>query len=487
MSEPCPARPGRARGGLAPLHAHLLLTGFFVATRLACDAAGVRFGFALDWMWLSDPADLRDRLAETLYYYHAFPPGMNLLTGILLKLAGASAPALAHATFWVLGLVIVNALLHLCRAVGLSEWTSLLVAAAFAVIPQTVYFEHLYLYEYPITALLLVGAVLFHAAVRRQYGLAWAGFFATAAAVGLTRSTFHLVWFLVLLAVSLWLVPADRRRRVLAAACVPALLLLALYVKNFALFGVFDAFSFGPVSQSLVTIWNLPPDVRDAWIRDGRLSPFAAVSVYAGPRDYVDLMPPRDDREWPEQLRVLERPTVGAANYNHVLFLEVNRARRADAFRYFQERPLDYLATVVRGLVDVFAPSTEWHPLDRTGGSPHEEVRQVLGSYERAFNRAVHSLPVAPIGLYVLLPAVLVWTLREALRLIASADPAAAARGWLLFLCLFQVIFVVAASCLFTFRESSRYRFQVEPMIWVLTALCAASLWRGRKKTSQAV
>ena len=183
----------------------------------------------------------------------------------------------------------------------------------------------------------------------------------------------------------------------------------------------------------------------------------------------------------------LERPTVGAADYNHVLFLEVNRARRADAFRYVEERPLDYLATVVRGLVDVFAPSTEWHPLDRTGGSPHEEVRQVLGGYERAFNRAVHSLPVAPIGLYVLLPAVLVWTLREALRLIASADAAAAARGWLLFLCLFQVIFVVAASCLFTFRESSRYRFQVEPMIWVLTAACAASLWRGRKKTSQAV
>jgi hypothetical protein len=487
MSETFPAPSGRARGGLTPLYAHLLLSGFFVATRLAYDAAGVRFGFALDWMWLSDPADLRDRLAETLYYYHAFPPGMNLLTGILLKLAGASAPVLAHATFWLFGLIIVNALLHLCRAVGLSAWTGVFLAAAFAVVPQTVYFEHLYLYEYPITALLLVAAVLFHAAVRGQRLIAWASFFTACAAVGLTRSTFHLAWFLVLLAASVWLVPSDRRRRVLAAACLPALLLLGLYVKNFALFGVFDAFSFGPVSQSLVTIWNLPPDVRDAWIRDGRLSPFAAVSVYAGPRDYLALMPPRDDRQWPEQLRVLERPTVDAANYNHVLFLEVNGARRADALRYVQERPLDYLATVVRGGVDLFGPSTEWHPLDRAGGSPHEEVRQVLGGYERAFNRAVHALPVAPIGVYVLLPAVLLWALREALRLVRSGDTEVAARGWLLFLCLFQVIFVIAASCLFTFRESSRYRFQVEPMIWVLTALCAASLWHRRKKTRQVV
>ena len=62
-------------------------------------------------MWLSDPADLRDRLLETLYYCHAFPPGMNLLTGLLLKLGGFHAATLALATFWALGLVIVNSLL----------------------------------------------------------------------------------------------------------------------------------------------------------------------------------------------------------------------------------------------------------------------------------------------------------------------------------------------------------------------------------------
>ncbi len=487
MSDTFPARRRRGVRDLPPWRAHLLLAIFFVATRVALDVAGVRFGFALDWMWLSDPADLRDRLGETLFYYHAFPPGMNALTGALLKLGGASASGLAHATFWALGLVIVHALLHLGRVAGLSTWAALAVAAVFSVTPQAIYFEHVYLYEYPITALLLVATVLFHAAVRGQRFAAWSGFFLACALVGLTRSTFHLVWFVLLLAASLWLVPAGRRRRVLAAACVPALLLLGLYVKNFALFGVFDAFSFGPVSQSLVTIWNLPDDERDAWIAEGRLSPFAAVSVYAGPRDYIGLLPARDDSRWPEQLQVLDRPTVHAANYNHVLFLEVNRARRADAVRYVRERPLDYLATVVRGFVDVFAPSTEWHPLDRAGGSPHAEVRQVLGGYERAFNHLVHDFPLEPIGLYVLLPAVLIWVLREALVLVRSPEAEEAARGWLLFLCLFQVVFVVAASCIFTFRESSRYRFQVEPMIWVMTAVCLSGLWQRRKKTGQSV
>src|SRR5687767_10980677 len=191
--------------GRCSVREHAAVSLLYVISRVALAALGVPFDFALDWMWLSDPADLRERLAETLYYYHAFPPGMNLLTGILLNVAGSSAPALAHATVWALGLVIVHALLHLCRSVGLSAWAALCLAAAFAVVPPTLYFEHLYLYEYPVTALLLVAAVLFHAALRGHGVLAWSGFFLACAAVGLTRSTCHLVWFVVLLAGSAWL------------------------------------------------------------------------------------------------------------------------------------------------------------------------------------------------------------------------------------------------------------------------------------------
>ena len=47
---------------------------------------GLRFNFSLDWMWLSDPADLQERLLQTIYYFHAFPPGMDLFSGILLKI-----------------------------------------------------------------------------------------------------------------------------------------------------------------------------------------------------------------------------------------------------------------------------------------------------------------------------------------------------------------------------------------------------------------
>jgi hypothetical protein len=458
---------------------HLFLSLIFVASRAALIWAGIRFDFSLDWMWLSDPADLRDRLLETLYYYHAFPPGMNLMTGVLLKLGGSAAATLALATFWGLGLVIVNSLFYLSRVSGLSTRAALGVAVAFSLLPQSIYFEHLYLYEYPIAALLCLSAVFLYRAVRDQSFAAWFGFFCACSAIGLTRSTFHLVWFVAMVGLAVWFTGRHARRRVLGAACAPAVLLLALYLKNFALFGAFDSFTFGPVSHNLATTWHLPVDVREAWIREGKLSPFAAVSVYAGPREYLPFFTTSESKDWPPQLSLLDRPSVQAVNYNHWFFLEVNQRRRADAMYYVRARPFEYGAYVLEAFRDMFTPSTEWHPLDKTDGSPHAQHRQALGRYEALYNRVAHGLPVAPIGVYAFLPLVVAWTCRRTWSLMKAGEADATARGALLFFCLFQVAFVVAASSLFTFRESARYRYQIEAMIWLMTALSVASLWRS--------
>lgn len=458
---------------------HALLSLSFIASRAALYLAGVRFDFSLDWMWLSDPADLRERLLETLYYFHAFPPGMNLVTGILLKMGGADAATLALAMFWGLGLAFVNALFHLCRVSGVSTPVALGIALAFSLVPQSIYLEHLYLYEYPIATLLCVAAVFFYEAARRRSFWMWLAFFAICTAIGVTRSTFHLVWFAAMVGAGLWLSERAARRRVLGAAAVPAVVLLALYVKNFALFGAFNAFTFGPVSHTLVTTWHLSPEVRDSWIAEGRLSPFAAVSVYAGPREYLSLLGPSVRADGPPQLTRLDRPSVHAGNYNHRLFLEVNRRRGADARAYVQARPLEYAATVLTGLRDMFTPSTVWHPAEPTGRSPHHQHRQVLGSYEASYNRLMYSLPVPPIGLYAFVPFVVVWTLRRARSLLRAGDSQGRALGALLSFCLFQIAFVVTVSSAFTFRESARYRYQVEAMLWLLTAVCVISLWRS--------
>jgi len=101
----------------------------------------------------------------------------------------------------------------------------------------------------------------------------------------------------------------------------------------------------------------------------------------------------------------------------------------------------------------------------------------VLGRYESIVNRLMHGFPIAPLGLYVFLPLVMVWTTLRAWRLIQSSDATTRAQGAMLGLCLLNIAYVVGVSSAFTFLEESRYRYQIESLIWVTTALTIVSLW----------
>lgn len=461
--------------------AHVVLTLLVATSRLALRAAGLQFYFTLDWMWMSDPADLRDRLLETMFYFHAFTPGMNFVTGVILKLGGSHPEWLALGFFWLLGLVLVNALFYLGRTAGLSTRAALTLALVFTLLPQTIYFEHLYLYETPVTTLLIVAACLFHGALTRSSSwIAWLAFFAVCATIGLTRTTFHLIWFIAMLGFALMCVDRQARRPVLAGALLPALVLTGLYTKNLLIFGEFAASTFGPSSLTHITISQLPPAIKAAWINEGRIAPVEALSPYAPPREYLALAEVKSARNWPAQMTRLEQPSVSAANFNHWLLLAHQSERRADALYYLRERPLDYLQTVLRGTRDMFSPSTTWHPRDGTDRSPHYQHRQILGWYESFFNRIVHRLP-APVGLYALLPLVCLWTLVQAWTLRTSDRQDVRLRGALLAFCLFQICYVVAFTNVITFLESSRYRYQVEPFILLLSALAIASV--GQRTT----
>jgi hypothetical protein len=461
------------------LHEHLLLSGVFVLSRVALALAGVGMNFELDWMFLSEPRELQQRLLQTLYYYHAYPPGMNALTGVLLKLGGSHAALIAELLFCALGLLLVNALLFSWRAFSLPPRARLFAAAAFCLIPQALYFEHLYLYEHVVAALLcLAGALLFVAVRRRRTGF-WLAFFTVCGLIGLFRSTYHLAWFAGMLALALLFTRRRHVRPLLVGAAGPGAFLLALYLKNWALFGVFGATSSAGGNLTHVTVARLPPDVRDAWVESGKLSAFAARDVYAPPGEYLDLVPASHGARWAgvPALSALAKTSFHSANFNHWAFLDVNRHRREDALTCISSRPSEYASTVWAGLVQLFGPSTRWHPRDDRRGSPHFEHRRVLGGYETAYNALFHRLPFAPVGLYLLLPWPLFWIGRRALVNARSRVLVRRARAALLVFCLLQIVYLVVTSALFSIGESARYRYQVEPQIWLLVTLWAGAAW----------
>jgi hypothetical protein len=466
-----------ARVGHVDLKVHALLSAAYIAGHAALDLAGLPFELSVDWMWMADAADLRDRLLETLYYFGAFPPGMNLATGLLLKVGEAHAVVLAHAWFWTLGLVLLNALFFVARASGLSTRAAAVLALAFSFIPPSIYFGHVYHYEWVVTTLLCGVVALFVQGVRRPTTGVWFACFLAALMVPLTRSTFHPAWFVLIVAFSVRSVPKQARRRVVIAAVAPAVLLFGVCLKNFWLFDDFAVAIYGPSSVTLSTVAHLPYDIRDRWIESGSLSPFAAMNVYAPPREYARFFGSPEHPGWPPQLTRLEHASANAPNYNHWWLLKVHRARRSDVFHYVRTLPLDYVSNVARNVVEMMGPTTRWHPRDDTPMSPHRRHRWLLGGYEHWFNSAMHRFPVAPVGVYFFLPIPLAWAGLRAWRGSKSADPDTRARSALLTLLAFLIVYVFAASALLTSLKMARYRFQVEAFIWIVTA---ATLRRRR-------
>jgi hypothetical protein len=463
---------------------HVLLTLVYTFAHLAIDAAGLPFELSVDWMWMADAGDLRNRLIETLYYYGAFPPGMNLLTGLLLKISEHHAAALAHVWFWTLGLLFANALLFVARAAGLSSIVGLILTLAFMLAPPSLYFAHLYHYEWPVAALLCVSAAFFYAGVRRPGWPVWLVCFAACAGVALTRSTFHPVWYVVMVLFGTRLVERPDRARVFTAALVPGALILGLCLKNFLLFNDFAVSTYGPSSVTLSTVAHLPYDIRDRWIASGDLSPFAAMNVYAPPREYAKFFGSPGHPRWPAQLTRLEHANANAPNYNHWWLLRVQRARRSDVLQYLRALPFDYASNVIGNLVEMTGPTTMWHPREGTRASPHYRHRWVLGGCERWFNRVLHSVPLAPAGIYLFLPFPLVWACVRGSRDARASDPDTRARGALLLLMVFQIAYVFAASTMLTSLEMSRYRYQIEAMIWMVSALFVVSLWKRLRLSS---
>lgn len=454
---------------------HAGLSAAFLISRILLHFFGLRMHLELGWMFLADPTELDARLLETAAYFHVFPPGMNLLTGVLLKLAPEHLAALAQTLFMGVGLVLANAFYYLCRRL-LARRPALAVTLAFCVTPQCLFFEHLYLYTELVACLLCVSCALFHHASRRGALGSWLALFLVCAAIGWLRSTFHLAWFVAVVMLAAWLHPAQRRRIALASLG-PFLLLGALYVKNWAIFGVFASSSWLGGNLSQVTVARMPKAEREAWQREGKLSPYAGISVFAGPERYARFFPEQRLEGMPDSVNRLDRPSVGAPNYNHWWLYEVNRARGEDALTYVRERPFAYLETVASGVSALFSPSTTWHPV-KGDENPHAEHRRVLGGYERLYNGLVHEGFLAPVGFYAFLPLVLGLSWWKALGWRRSGKGRVAARASTLCFASFQVLYVAAVSSLVTYGEASRFRYQVEALIWLLAITAVVALGR---------
>jgi hypothetical protein len=261
-STPPPAAVPRRVWEAARAHPVRALVVVWAASRVAYLAAGLRFeAGGLDHsMQLIDAELLRHDLWRSLWYSHAQPPGFNLFVAGVLWLPGTVG--VLRVLYLTLGLAVMLLLHRLLRRLGVAPGVALGVALVWAVLPATAIYEAYFSYTLPVAAALLGVAACLHAFVRtghRAWGL---GFVGLLTLLTLIRSSYHLLWALVPLALLAVAAPRFTRRSVVVLAGLPLLLTAGVYVKNYVVFDQFGATSWTGMHLARVVLDRREPAER---------------------------------------------------------------------------------------------------------------------------------------------------------------------------------------------------------------------------------
>ena len=454
---------------------HVWLLVCFAVSRVLYFVAGVRFQtphLATNFQFL-DLALLRTRLWETLYYSHVQPPLMNAILGAILKLFPDHYGPAFHVFHLILGAASTLLLYQLMLDLGLAARLAFILTAIFMTLPGCVLWENYPLYEYELMFLLLLSSWAFFR-LFRQPSTGWSLlFFTSLAALAYIRSLYHVYLLFAFVAV-VWFVLQKARTQLLLGAAVPVVAVLALSLKNLAVFGFFGCSSWLGANMIVVTAHQIAVDDKAQLIRAGKLSPMADVE----PGDDVARYRPFVGEVPLTGIPILDEDTKqagGTVNTNHMVYLKADAMNRELAKQSLRLRPKGYLQSVGIAIFCYFLPATDFFHFDdnRAVIRPLDHAANVLvfGQFRETTRKGLRDLKAKGAGaslllytgtfLIVLVPLLLGWGTLLAWR---STGPMQA----LVIYLLFQIVFILITTTLLSSFENNRYRFPTDPMYALL-------------------
>jgi 4-amino-4-deoxy-L-arabinose transferase-like glycosyltransferase len=470
---------------------YAILVGLFVVSRTLYGLLGVQFDSStlLPYMQFIDPPLLRERLLESLWYYHAHPPLLNLFTGVGLKLFGEHADVYFAVCFHALGLAMALAVYILTLRLTGARAAAIVAAAILVFSPSFVLYENWLMYTMPSAALLTVSALMLHqyVATRRTR---WAfAFFGVLAILLLTRSIFHLAW-MVLIVVLLAILLRQYWRQVLLAAAAPLLIVVFWYAKNYHYFGTFGASTAMGIGLSNITTLMVERERLLPLLQEGRLSQYVMVSRYERPE--LLFMLQRSQHTGVPVLDQVKKSDGKHYNYNNLQMIGANRYYMRDAIEVVRTFPASYVVGLIISNRLFFSPTNmngyfskanrqavrpmEWifNPLLYGVGANSGRMEQPhFGFVQRSYVEVNTALPLIALWC-VLLP----YGYLQARRGVLAADPDIKRRALVLGFIVLTALYLYVVATAIELSENYRYRFNIEPLFMVLTVTAATDLVR---------
>jgi hypothetical protein len=473
----------------------LIVLGLFGASTLLYALLGVRFDPSqLASMQFIDAPLLANRLLESLWYYHATPPMLNLLTGIGMKLFGQHANWFFVVLFHAIGLLAVLCLYALTRYLSGSRVAGLVTAGVVAFSPSFVLYQNWLQYEFPATSILVLATFALYQFVQTKSTKWCATFFALLAALALTRSLFHIAWVILIVAL-LAVVMKERWRQVVLAAVLPVLVVAAWYGKNYYLFGRFATSTWMGLGLSNISTLMVPTSELIPLVEQGKLSTWAVISRY----EHMDVLF-LSRQTPPTGIPVLDavRKSNGEFNFNHRDLPIVDRYYTADALAVIREFPSVYVIGLIISNRLYFSPTNMnmfFSDANRQAVRPMEWIFNPLLAGARPTSRVVQQPHFGfdgprryTVEVNTGRPLIAAWILvlgfgyaraRGGLR---AENPNTRAAAVVTGFIVLTAAYLYVLSTTIELAENSRYRFEIEPLFIVLAATAITSLVRSLRQ-----
>jgi hypothetical protein len=469
----------------------IIILAVFIASRFIFSFMGGAFiakplTFAMQYL---DPVLLRDDLLQSLFYLHSQPPLFNLMLGLMLKLSPVSALSYSI-LFKTAGALIPLACYGILSAIGVRRLLAVLVTIVFMLNPTLILYENLLYYSYSETFFIALSLFFLSRWGRDQKLLDLSLFWAFLLCLGLTRSVFHPVFFLVAGAVVTWYLWRRAAAKPLAEAflcsCIIVVIpLMLLCTKNATVFGFFGTSSWEGMNLWTKVNTYIPEQLEELHAK-GIVS---TVAIKAELRAFQPITHYVDPAKIPCHTPADCSPTksTGYPNFNHIGYVTVSRQLLSDALSLIRYEPSRFLFYTLGSY-----SLTLWHSSDSVHGlfENNMEVLKKLESIYRflylGFMGVESKLDARmwerTIVISMLFAMVYISTIILVFKKDKRISPA------IMILCIFCLIihaYTITVSSVIEFGENNRFRFPVDLAFVVMTAGNIV-MWRSlRSKRSK--
>jgi hypothetical protein len=453
----------------------LLIIALFGVTRLVFYSAGIRLDIMpLLWFWqFIDPVLLKRHLFQSLFYQHTQPPLFNFLVGIVLKVARNSEILAFHLLYLAAGLLLSIYLFKTMLRAGIAPKISAILTSIFIVSPSSILYENWLFYTYPVTLFLILSAFFLHRFFSTQKWTDGLIFFSLLGLCVLTRSLFHLIWFLLIL---FMLVNTGKKfsKTILFSATIPFLLVCSIFVKNWFIWGEFTNSTWLGMSLFKVASNNVSQGEMVKLVQKRHLSEASLYHPYSWLSTY-----PVELRNAPQtEIPVLDQKlrSTGFNNYNQLAYHRISKYYLSDALYLIRHYPASYLHGLLKSFSIYFWSSSDNYFL--------KVNRDRILGYNRAFDTIFYGKfgSDGEPGWFLVagIPLLLFFSVRYLLR--KDQDMSVATKVTLLFITL-NILYVTLVGNALETGENNRFRFEIDPYLYVLLGVLLND-WNNRRKTS---